>query len=390
MTPTERARRAAGLDGMRGVASLCVFLVHIWIYTNPSRPPRDDFWDFLVFELRLSVVFFFVLSGFLLFRDFARAAVRQDGRADARGYGVRRVARIAPAYYVALAGAVALLWGGDIAGFRPISLEDLGVFALFGQNYTEATQLRFNPVLWTLALEVAFYISLPFIGMLAYRLGNVRRVALMLASVVPLGIAWNAFVHYDEQSSVVAYLLPSYLPYFALGMLLSLGLEYQLANRGRRPELGALAGAGLMAGGLALVVLNGWWHAAELEPTTNASIGLFQDLPAAFGFTAMIAASAFGGGALVAWTRFRPFVYAGVVSYGFYLWHVPLILFVKRLGLLPENFFAAAAVTLPLALVVAAASWHLMEKPVIEWAARRHRARREVSQRARLEARTAP
>jgi peptidoglycan/LPS O-acetylase OafA/YrhL len=390
MTPTERARRAAGLDGMRGVASLCVFLVHIWIYTNPSRPPRDDFWDFLVFELRLSVVFFFVLSGFLLFRDFARAAVRQDGPADARGYGIRRVARIAPAYYVALAGAVALLWGGDIAGFRPISLGDLGVFALFGQNYTEGTQLRFNPVLWTLALEVAFYITLPFIGMLAYRLGNVRRVALMLASTVPLGIAWNAFVYYDEQSSVVAYLLPSYLPYFALGMLLSLGLEYQMAHRGRRPELGAWAAAGVMAGGLALVVLNGWWHATELEPTTNASIGLFQDLPAAFGFTAMIAASAFGGGALVAWTRFRPFVYAGVVSYGFYLWHVPLILFVKRLGLLPENFFAAAAVTLPLALAVAAASWHLMEKPVIEWAARRHRARRGVAQRARLEARTAP
>ena len=390
MSSTERARRASGLDGMRGVASLFVFLVHIWIYTSPSRPPRDDWWDLLIFELRLSVVFFFVLSGFLLFRDFARAAVRQDGRADARGYGVRRVARIAPAYYVALAGAVALLWGGDIAGFRPISLSDLGVFALFGQNYTDGTQLRFNPVLWTLALEVAFYISLPFIGMLAYRLGNVRRVALMLASTVPLGIAWNAFVHYDEQSSVVAYLLPSYLPYFALGMLLSLGLEYQLAHRGRRPELSAWAAAGVMAGGLTLVVLNGWWHAAELEPATSASIGLFQDLPAAFGFAAMIAASAFGGGALVAWTRFRPFVYAGVISYGFYLWHVPLILFVKRLGLLPENFFAAAAVTLPLAVAVAAASWHLMEKPVIEWAARRHRAQRDEPQRARREAHAAP
>lgn len=390
MTPTERARRAAGLDGMRGVASLCVFLVHIWIYTSPSRPPRDDFWDFLIFELRLSVVFFFVLSGFLLFRDFARAAVRREGRADVRSYGIRRVARIAPAYYVALAGAVALLWGSDVAGFRPISVEDLGLFAVFGQNYSEATQLRFNPVLWTLALEVAFYISLPFIGMLAYRLGNVRRVALLLASTVPLGMVWNAFVYYGEQDSVVAYLLPSYLPYFALGMLLSLAHEHRLAHRGSGPSFGRWATAGLMVGGFALVVLNGWWHAAELEPARNESIGVFQDLPAAFGFTAMIAASAFGVGLAVAWTRFGPFVYAGVISYGFYLWHVPLILFVKRLGLLPTDFFAAVAVTLPLALVVAAASWHFMEKPVIAWAARRHRARRTVEERSRLEARTAP
>jgi len=104
----------------------------------------------------------------------------------------------------------------------------------------------------------------------------------------------------------------------------------------------------------------------------------------------MIAASAFGIGAAAAWTRFRPFVYAGEISYGFYLWHVPLILFVKRLGLLPTNFFLATAVTLPLAVAVAAASWHFMERPILRRAARRHRARRGVPERARLEARTAP
>lgn len=375
---------------MRGVASLCVFLVHIWIYTNPSRPPRDDFWDLLIFELRLCVVFFLVLSGFLLFRDFARAVVRSEGPADAHGYGVRRVARIAPAYYVALLGAVALLWGSDVEGFRPIALEELGIFAVFGQNYSDATQLRFNPVLWTLALEVAFYIALPFIGMLVYRLGGVRRAAFMLAALVPLGIGWNAYVHYGETGSVAAYLLPGYLPYFALGMLLSLGLERHSARRGGWPQLRRWPTAALMLSGFALVVFNGWWHATEREPVNNAAIGLLQDLPAAFGFMAMIAAAAFGAGAAVEWTRFRPFVYAGVISYGFYLWHVPVILFVKRLGLLPTDFFAAAAVTLPVATVIAATSWHLMEKPVIQLAARRHKARRTEPERTRLEARTAP
>ena len=373
MAPSERARRAAGLDGLRGIAALCVFLVHIWIYTNPSRPPRDDFADFLVWELRLSVVFFFVLSGFLLFRDFARAVVRDEGPADVSGYALRRVARIVPAYYVGLVGAVALLWGATVEGFRPISTGDLGLFAVFSQNYSADTLLRFNPVLWTLGLEIAFYLSLPLLGALAYRLGGVRRTAAMLALLVVGGVAWNALVYYGGLGFVAAYALPGYLPYFALGMMLSLGLESELVRRRRRPEASARLTAALLLGGLALVALDGYWHASTLEPSADDAIGIFQDLPAGFGFTAVIGALAFGRGAATAPARFRPFVYVGIVSYGFYLWHVPLILFVKRLGLLPDGFVAAVLLTLPIALAVAAASWHLLEKPVLDRATRRTR-----------------
>jgi peptidoglycan/LPS O-acetylase OafA/YrhL len=45
MSPAERAGRAAGLDGLRGLAALCVFLVHIWIYSGGTRPVRDNVWD---------------------------------------------------------------------------------------------------------------------------------------------------------------------------------------------------------------------------------------------------------------------------------------------------------------------------------------------------------
>jgi peptidoglycan/LPS O-acetylase OafA/YrhL len=336
------------------------------------------------------VVFFLVLSGFLLFRDFARAVARRGGPADSRGYAIRRVARIVPAYYLALLGAIALLWGTTTVGFRPISPGELGLFALFSQNYSADTLLRFNPVLWTLALEVAFYISLPFIGMLAYRLGGVRRTSLLLGALVAGGLVYNTLVHYGEWSSVAAYALPSYLPYFALGMMLSLGLESSVVRKGRRPEVGPVTTVALMAIGFGLVAIDGYWHASTLEPALDPAIGIFQDLPAAFGFAAVISAAAFGRGPAVKWTRFRPFVNVGIVSYGFYLWHVPLILFIKRLGALPENFFAATAVALPVALTLAAASWHVMEKPVIGWAARRTRRPREAPRRARAEARTAP
>lgn len=390
MASTERARRAAGLDGLRGLAALGVFLVHIWIYTSASRPPRDDWWDLLIWEVRVVVVFFFVLSGFLLFRDFARAVVRPGGPADWRGYGLRRIARIVPAYYVALIGAVALLWGSGAQGFRPIDLSELGLFALFSQNYSLDSLSRFNPVLWTLGLEVAFYIALPLLGLLAYRLGNVRRVSVMLASLIVVGVAWHALVHFLGWGRVASYALPGYLPYFALGMMLSLALEHRVAHHGRRPEAGPALTAALVLGGFALIGLNGYWHAASSEPASDAAIAVFHDLPAGFGWAAVIGAAAFGAGAAVNWTRLRPFAYVGEISYGFYLWHVPLILFANRLDLLPSNFFVAAVVTLPVALVVAAASWHLMEKPVLDRAARRARERAAAGRRAELEAHAAP
>lgn len=390
MAPTEGAKRAAGLDGLRGIAATCVFLVHIWIYTHPSRPPRETFWDFLLWELRLSVVFFFVLSGFLLFRDFARAVVRDGRAADVRGYAKRRAARIMPAYYVALAGGVLLLWGGSIEGFRPISEGELLIFAVFGQDYSLDTLLRFNPVLWTLGLEVAFYISLPFIGAAAYRLGGARRTAWLLVAIAALGLGWNAAVHFGDWGRVASYALPSYLPYFAFGMAMSLWLEWSVERRGRRPSIGPALSVLTMAGGFALVVADGTWHALTAAPGDDTLIGVFADLPSALGFALVIGTAAFGSGAAVTWTRFRPFVYAGVVSYGFYLWHVPVILFVKRLGLLPESFGLAVLATLPFALAVAAASWHFMEQPVLKRAARRTASRERAQRTARLAARTAP
>jgi peptidoglycan/LPS O-acetylase OafA/YrhL len=385
--------RAAGLDGLRGIAALAVFAVHIWIYTAPERPPRETLLDFAVFELRLVVLLFFVLSGLLLFRDFARATIARSGAAEVRGYALRRVARVLPAYYVALAATFALLGGaGESGGVRPVERSDAWLFLVFGQNYSEGTLVRLNPVTWTLCLEVAFYALLPLLGWAAYRLGTARRVGALLAALVALGIGWNALVHFAGLGPVAAKALPTYLPYFALGMALCLWVEARVASAGERPRLGPLATAALAAGGLALVVADGVWHARAIYPGESWPIGVFHDLPAGLGFTAVIAAAYVGTGPGAAWTRLRPFAWVGVVSYGFYLWHVPLILAAKRAGLLPEGMLAATAVTLPVSLAVAAASWYWLERPILRRAARataRERGERRERRARGIAARTA-
>src|SRR3954453_3690552 len=200
MASSERKTRAPGLDGLRALAALSVLCFHTWLYGfhNPSAVVRDSVFDHAMFEMRLGLIFFFVLSGYLLYRAFVRAALTQDGRVDVRRYARRRVARIVPGYWVAMIGAVALLWGGTgTPGIRLPDAADLPLFAVFGQNYSLDTIMPLNPVTWTLCVDAAFYVLLAVLGAVAWRLGPRARGAqvALAALLIPVGLVWNALVH---------------------------------------------------------------------------------------------------------------------------------------------------------------------------------------------------
>ena len=96
-----------------------MFAIHVWIYQLPNTVElRRDSWEkTLLFEGRVAFVMFFVLSGYLLYRAFARAGLGSSAPVAVGSYLVRRAARITPAYYVALAGTLILLApGGRRAG----------------------------------------------------------------------------------------------------------------------------------------------------------------------------------------------------------------------------------------------------------------------------------
>src|SRR3954465_9507770 len=122
MASTQRTTRTAGLDGLRTVAALSVLCFHAWLYgfDHPYAITRDSVFDRVMFEMRLGLVFFFVLSGYLLYRAYARAALTGAGRVDVRRYARRRVARIVPAYWLGALGAVPPPWGRPgTPGARP-------------------------------------------------------------------------------------------------------------------------------------------------------------------------------------------------------------------------------------------------------------------------------
>jgi peptidoglycan/LPS O-acetylase OafA/YrhL len=361
-----RRRRAASVDGLRAIAALSVVVYHAWLYTLPrvTASHRDTLGDQVVHELRLGLVLFFVLSGFLLYQPWVRSALSGTAPPRLGAYLLRRAARILPAYYFALAGSIALLWsikGSTGVRFPPTG--DLWTFAAFAQNFSDTTVLKLDPPLWTLAVEVSYYLALPALGWLALRLrgaGRTGQLAVPLAMIL-LGLAYNHAI--DGASALFpSKLLPAMAPYFAAGMIAAVLAEGRAV--GRRMMWGLLGGGALIVAG------DAWW-AAEGAAHGSHSIWLhvLRDLPAAAGFACIIAAAARATAPPRGLTA-RPVAWAGHVSYGVYLWHVPLILFLRAHGALPLSTAGALVVALPVTLAVAALSWHLLEAPLQERARR--------------------
>jgi peptidoglycan/LPS O-acetylase OafA/YrhL len=209
--------------------------------------------------------------------------------------------------------------------------------------------------MWTLAVEVSFYAALPLLGIAAMRLGRRRRTLLPI-SLIGLGMAWTWIVSATGAFLPLTKVLPAMLPFFGIGMLAAtLAREHEI-DRGRARRLGLLA-----ATALALQV------GTQLLLPSGLS-GALHDLPAAVCFGAIVTlASSPHSPRVLSW---RPLARLGTVSYGVYLWHVPVLWWLRARGLLPLDPIPALPVVLAPALVLATISWVYLERPAIAWARR--------------------
>jgi peptidoglycan/LPS O-acetylase OafA/YrhL len=361
----EPARRLDALDGLRGLAALGVLVLHVWMfsYGDSDRPPKGLL-DFSIGELRLGVQLFFVLSGFLIFRPFVAAALDGARRGPSlTRYVIRRAARILPAYWLAVVASYFLLKHLD----HPMQVDPslLPVFFVFAQNHFEETIKHLDPPMWTLAIEVSFYVTLPFAGALALRLGGGRaRLLELTLTIAAAGALCTilAYTHHWPQT-----LSTSLLPH-----LVEFGAGMTLAVLCHRRRIGARAAAAILVPGLLLIVANSWWHATGAGSQELRS--LVGDAPGIAGIAAVI-------GVLIAgpWTApllaRGPAKWLGSISYGVYLIHFPVIVGLRMTGHWPEGdigdmlgrqLLTVMAITLPLAT----ASWFLVEKPSIALARR--------------------
>lgn len=350
------------LDGLRAFAVSAVLFDHFW----PALPQLGH----------EGVRLFFVLSGFLITAILldVRAGIESTGVSSDRWtalwrfYG-RRFLRIFPAYYLTL--AVLAVAANDALR------HDLWVDALQMHNLLLAWRAHWSPFstihLWSLSLEEQFYLVWPLIVLFAPR----RSVGFAIGACIVVAPVFRALaLEAGVDRQVAIWVLPP-------SSVDALGFGALLAVLGASPNYRRL----LVFAGLVVAVVTvpavmahrmGWAHIPF-----GIEVVVVEWLMALVFATLVAGASDGFGGLAGRLLSAQPVQYLGRISYGVYLYHLPIFYLMQRslhqVGLQepspgPLRMLASSVLT----LLVAAASWRWLEEPLNRF--KRHLPYRSVRQ----------
>ncbi len=275
-----------------------------------------------VASARLAVEGFFVISGFLIFASYERCATLRE-------YFANRAWRILPGYWLSTLFCLAIA----------LSMRCFHVGAFLAANLIFANWLHpgipgvfetnpgnsfMNGALWTIKIEVMFYVAVPIIVWLCRRLHRDT----VLWTLFVLSLVYRIALAHHETLSLQ---LPGQLSFFMMGAL----IHYHLAFFRRHGLSLAIAAAILFA----LHSWTGWW---VLRP---ASVGVLTL------------------GACLLLPHIQGPTRWGDFSYGTYILHYPIVQLIVAAGLFRVHPWAALLLTVCLVAIGAVLSWNFIEKP---------------------------
>ena len=329
----------ADIDGLRAIAVLSVVLFHSGVT--------------LLSGGFVGVDIFFVISGYLI-TSIIYSEIRQERFSIIRFYD-RRARRIVPALSVVV---LATLIGGWIfllpSQFETTAKASIAtlffVSNLFFWRETgyfgEATETQPMLHMWSLSVEEQFYVVFPMLLLLLAKLpkplmiGVVGLTCLCSLTVAEWGLGYN-------NPTAAFFLLPPRAWELGVGCLLALDAFPAVRSPRARDAISLGGVAGILV-------------AVFFFSSRTRFPGISATLPA-LGAAALIYAGP--AAAVNCMLAIRPVVGVGLISYSLYLWHWPIIVFLRQFYAevdLPPHLIIMAII---LSFATAALSWRLVERP---------------------------
>jgi peptidoglycan/LPS O-acetylase OafA/YrhL len=388
------------VDSLRAIAALTVLLHHTGYSTSAVQNPH---YGTLIERTNFGVTLFFLISGFLLYRPFVAARMLGAPSTRLRDFARRRLLRIIPAYWLAL--TVLAIYPGENGVFT----NHWWVYYGFLQIYNDGTVLRGMGQAWSVCVELTFYLALPFYAALmarCLRRVSVRwqvRIELGLLTLISLGSwGYRFYLRSDQPFSPWANTLPVFADWFAAGMALAI-ISVVLQTRSTHPgprvvqiirRWPALPWAAAVVVYVVASELISGPHIIQLfgqpslyfSPREDLALHiLFAVVSAGLLIPAVIGGD--GGGAVRRILADRRLAWLGLISYGIYLWQGSILQVVCQplgygfvndscrmhdIGLLQHfPFLSLNVISIPIVIACAAASYYVVERPLLRLKYRR-------------------
>ncbi len=360
--------RVRALDGLRGVAVAGVLAYHLEVPWLPGG--------------FLGVSLFFTLSGFLI-TSLLLVERDQHNHVSLRRFWARRFRRLLP---VAWAGLVLALVFAAVAGdadqLRRLPGDVISAlaevvnwhFIIAGDSYTAGYQAP-SPVLhfWSLAIEEQFYLVFPLlIAVLVVRRARLRTWVMVIAGLLGASMILTLVLYDPAATSRVYFGTGTRIAEILIGVLLALAVHgwwqrepgHRFRHRGPLRSGAVRLSLPLLA---AVSTLGLWWRVSLADDWIYRG-GLWLVAILSCG----LVMGAVSPGPLQRLLGSRALVALGIVSYGVYVYHWPIFLWITpdRTGL---SGVALAVARLSVTAVLAVTSYHWLEKPIrqqrIHWSA---------------------
>jgi peptidoglycan/LPS O-acetylase OafA/YrhL len=336
------------IDGIRGTAAIMVMGFHAGV------PGFEG--SYIGLDL------FFVVSGFVI-TNLLLGEFNKTGRIKWSAFYARRARRLIPAKATMLIGVLLLsLFVLTPTGSQQETAKSAAAAAGFVSNIffwqnTEVSYFGHAPgtgVLlhtWSLSVEEQFYVAMPFLILIAWLLAkvlrtNIRAVMLFVCVALTLSSLWLAMQWATTDPKSAYYLPVSRAFEFLLGVALSLIVSKVAAPLVLRQVMGVV-GAGLVVYAL-------------LDPLPTDGYPSYWALIPCAGAFFMTWAGCGSPTLVTKFLSFRLFVGLGLLSYGWYLWHWPLLVMGESVNLAPPPLWMKVTLVL-IALGIAYLSWRFIE-----------------------------
>ncbi|WP_374601279.1 acyltransferase family protein [Arenimonas sp.] len=354
-----------GVEILRGFAAMMVLVYHVIAHGQWTTFPQEG--PLLLFRLGwLGVDLFLVISGFVI----ALAVINGISKAGSPGafrrdFAERRWRRIAPLYFLTLLAFLFMVQPGLLLQGWQVMAWHVGTHALFLHNLTVDTHGSINGPNWSVALEMQFYLLMLVFGPWLVR----QRPWLSALLLIGVALAWRAGTFLvlggadaaAHKMHIFTTQLPGSLDEFAVGIFLAMLVTAKPRFAAAvAPGWARFAGWLGVAGFLTFAAMWVFWPRGDYWPRWEMVVGWRTLLAVALG--AIIVAAMALPLTLVRLTR--PLRYLGEISYGIYLWHLPVLLTLLAAGM--SGGLPLLLTTLAGTLLLAAFSWHFVERPYLQ------------------------